>query len=130
MNGNMNDFYEKYINSPDESFQYDTQDIQDNKIWAVLSYVSILFILPLLVNDGKSRYGRYHANQGFILFLTELVAGLANLAIGWIPFLGSVIKTILSLIIIALMAYGIFNAANGKVKRLPFVGQLFDIFNR
>lgn len=71
MSNDFNDF----MNTPDDTGMYDTQDIQTNKVWAALSYVGILFILPLLVNGGQSRYAKYHANQGFILFLAEHCCG-------------------------------------------------------
>ena len=74
MSKDFNDF----MNTQDDSMLYDTQDVQNNKIWAALSYVGILFILPLLVNGGQSRYAKYHANQGFILFLAEAVVIIAN----------------------------------------------------
>ena len=44
MSKDFNDF----MNTQDDSMLYDTQDVQNNKIWAALSYVGILFILPLL----------------------------------------------------------------------------------
>ena len=74
MSNDFNDF----MNTPDDTGMYDTQDIQTNKVWAALSYVGILFILPLLVNGGQSRYAKYHANQGFILFLANIVVGIAS----------------------------------------------------
>ena len=54
MSNDFNDF----MNTPDDTGMYDTQDIQTNKVWAALSYVGILFILPLLVNGGQ--IGRAH----------------------------------------------------------------------
>lgn len=125
-----NNFYERYINTPDHSYEYDTQDIQDNKIFAILAYLWILFFLPLVVNGGQSRYGRFHANQGFILFLTSIVLAIAGAILGAIPFLGAVCQAILSLADLALVVLGIYNAATGKVKTLPFVGQLFHVFDK
>ena len=86
MSNDFNDF----MNTPDDTGMYDTQDIQTNKVWAALSYVGILFILPLLVNGGQSRYAKYHANQGFILFLANIVVGIASAILGKIPVLGAV----------------------------------------
>lgn len=126
MSKNFND----YLNTPDHSMMYDTQDIQDNKIWAALSYVGILFILPLLINGGNSKYGKFHANQGFILFLADIICSLATLVIGWIPFVGDFIRVILSLAVLALMILGIVNAATGKAKELPFIGGLLHVFDK
>ena len=126
MSKDFNDF----LNTPDNSAMYDTQDMQDNKIWAVLSYVGILFILPLLVNNGQSRYAKYHANQGFILFLAGVVAGIAGGILGMIPYLGAVLAAVLSLAVLALTIIGIINAANGKAKELPFIGGLLHVFDK
>ncbi len=130
MSNQSNDFYEKYINTPDQSYEYDTQDIHDNKVWAALSYLGILFILPLLVNGGKSRYGRFHANQGLILFLADLVCSIAGEILSWIPFIGTILQFILSIAVLLLMILGIYNAVTGKVKTLPFIGELFHAFDK
>lgn len=126
MSNDFNDF----MNTPDDTGMYDTQDIQTNKVWAALSYVGILFILPLLVNGGQSRYAKYHANQGFILFLTNIVVGIASAILGKIPVLGAILSALLSLASLALMIIGIINAANGKAKQLPLIGGLFHVFDK
>lgn len=126
MSNDFNDF----MNTPDDTGMYDTQDIQTNKVWAALSYVGILFILPLLVNGGQSRYAKYHANQGFILFLANIVVGIASTILGKIPVLGAVLSALLSLASLALMIIGIINAANGKAKQLPLIGGLFHVFDK
>ena len=41
MSNDFNDF----MNTPDDTGMYDTQDIQTNKVWAALSYVGILFAM-------------------------------------------------------------------------------------
>lgn len=126
MSKDFNDF----MNTQDDSMMYDTQDVQTNKVWAALSYVGILFILPLLVNGGQSRYAKYHANQGFILFLLNIVIGIVNAILGNIPVLGAIVSVLLSLASLALMILGIINAVNGKAKQLPLIGGLFHVFDK
>lgn len=126
MSKDINDF----LNTPDNSAMYDTQDIQDNKIWAALSYVGILFILPLLVNGGNSRYGKFHANQGFILFLADIACGIAGAILSLIPIIGGILSALLSLALLALTIIGIINAANGKAKELPLIGGLLHVFDK
>ncbi len=123
---NLNDM----LNTPDDSAMYDTQDIQDNKIWAALSYVGILFILPLLINGGSSRYAKYHANQGFILFLADIIAGIVGAILGLIPVLGGLLSALVSLCLLALMIIGIINGASGKAKQLPLIGGLLHVFDK
>ena len=126
MSKDFNDF----MNTQDDSMLYDTQDVHTNKVWAALSYVGILFILPLLVNGGQSRYAKYHANQGFILFLLNIVIGIVNAILGNIPVLGAIVSVLLSLASLALMILGIINAVNGKAKQLPLIGGLFHVFDK
>ncbi|MEI8042594.1 MAG: DUF4339 domain-containing protein [Verrucomicrobiota bacterium] len=41
----------------------DPADVDKNKIFAVLAYLGILFLVPLLAAK-ESRFARYHTNQG------------------------------------------------------------------
>ena len=50
----------------------ETLDIEHNKIFAVLAYIGVLFP-PLLLAAPRSRFARYHTNQGIVLFLSILV---------------------------------------------------------
>ncbi len=122
--------WKNIMNTTDRTYKYDAQDVKENKLWAALSYVVILFILPLCVNGGKSGYAKFHANQGFLLFLTELVCLLANAALGWIPVLGWIIRVLLILIVILFIIQGIINAVCGKARELPFIGNLLHVFDR
>ena len=76
------------------------------------------------------RYAKYHANQGFILFLAEAVVVIANAILGKIPLLGRILPALLSLAILALIIIGILNAANGKAKQLPLIGNLLHVFDK
>ena len=49
-------------------------------------------------------------------------------ALGWIPLVGWIIKTVLGLAVTILMVIGIVNAATGKAKELPFIGGLMHVF--
>lgn len=118
----------------DYTNQFDTQDVADNKVISVLAYIPLLFWLPL-VTGTKSRFGRFHANQGLILLLLYLVFVVANaiigLIFGWIPIVGGIISGLVSLVLwaleLALMIYGMVNTGNGRAKQLPIVGSLITI---
>ena len=69
-------------------------------------------------------------SQGFILFLANIVVGIASAILGKIPVLGAVLSALLSLASLALMIIGIINAANGKAKQLPLIGGLFHVFDK
>lgn len=118
------------FNTEDTTFEYDTQDVSDNKVFAILSYIGILFILPLIVHGGKSKFGRYHANQGFILFLADIIVAIVAKVLGYIPIVGGIVGWLLELCILALCIIGIVYAAQGKAKQLPLIGNLLHVFDK
>ena len=100
-----------------------------NKIFAVLAYLGILVLVPLLA-ARESRFARYHANQGLVLFITAIVCGIGggilSFVLAFIPVIGRIgclIWPAVWLGILALTIMGIINAANGQCKPLPVIGQ-------
>ncbi|WP_411344738.1 DUF4870 domain-containing protein [Paenibacillus sp. WLX1005] len=98
--------------------QGDPNDVQANKVMAILAY--ILFFVPLLA-ARNSPFAMYHANQGLVLFLLALAA---NVVAAIIPFIGWVLSPIVSIAVVVFMIIGIINAANGERKPLPFIGTI------
>lgn len=139
-NGNINfsaeDINEKIQNlnnTKDYTNEFDSADIQTNKGISILAYIYLLFLIPLL-GAPKSKFARFHSNQGLILFIFNLIYNIPLTIIitivNSIPYIGwiSFIFNILRIIPVILMVLGIINAANGKAKELPFLGK-FKIIN-
>ena len=103
------------------------QDSND-KVYGVLAYIGILFLVPLLA--GKSEFSRYHANQGLVLFIADIVLGIViGISAGVLSLLGivgvvlgGILSGVLGLCIFILMIMGIVHAANGEMKPLPIIG--------
>lgn len=100
----------------------DAKDAADNKVMAILAYLGILFLVPLLAAK-ESPFARFHANQGLLLF----IAGIALYVVYFIllmlvPMVG-LIFGITFLGILVLMIMGIMNAAQGQMKELPLIGK-------
>lgn len=94
-----------------------TSDAEENKAAGILAY--ILFFVPLLMAP-KSRFARYHANQGLLLLI---VAVAVNIIGTIIPFLGwLVILPVGMIAVFTLLVIGIINASNGVMKPLPIIG--------
>ena len=99
----------------------EAEDIEQNKVYAVVGYLGILFLVPLLAAPN-SRYARYHANQGIVLFLATVVVTGAFYVLGHIPFLGRVLGlagSVAWIVSLVFMVLGIVNAASGKCQPLP-----------
>lgn len=97
----------------------DQNDVQSNKVMAILAYFGILFLIPLLAAK-ESPYARYHTNQGLVLFLFTIVCGI----LGMIPKFGWIISSIGYLIGFVFFIIGVINAAGGKMKPLPMIGNI------
>ena len=102
----------------------DAADIEQNKVFAIIGYLGILFLVPLLAAPN-SRFARYHANQGIVLFIATVVVTGVFFVLGHIPVLGRVfgfVGYLVWLFAFVLMVLGIVNAANGKCQPLPVLG--------
>jgi uncharacterized membrane protein len=119
--------FDKIMDTPDTTGEYDTQDINDNKVFAILACFGILFWLPL-VAAPKSKFGRFWANQGLILLIFSIVCNIISKILSNIPVVGFIISTIIGIVELAYLVLGIIYAAQGKTKELPLIGGLFKAF--
>lgn len=92
---------------------------QKNIGLAIVAY--ILFFIPLLTEQKNDPFVKYHVKQGFLVFVAYIIV----MIIGQILFLYW-LTWLLNLAILGLIIVGIINAANGKEKPLPFIGQFAD----
>lgn len=108
---------------------FDAKDIEQNKKMAILAYLGILVLIPIL-GAKESPYARYHANQGLILCIAAILYSVAYsilssiiLAISWRLYWLVSILGFAGLVFAVLCILGIINAANGQAKELPFIGK-------
>jgi len=100
--------------------------MENKKNLAFLSYILILFLVPLII-DPKDEFLKFHAKQGIILlffFIAVFVIGAIVPFIGWFFIwpLG-----IFAWIILAI--FGIYNSLQGKKEYLPVIGKFADKLN-
>lgn len=96
---------------------FEGDDVEKNKVMAVLAY--IIFLVPLLAAK-ESKFAMYHTNQGLVLFLFAVAVNLVG---GIVPFVGwFVILPLGNLFIFVLAILGLINAAKGEAKPLPLIG--------
>ena len=108
--------------------RFDPQDVQQNKLMAILAYLGILVLVPIFTAK-ESKFAQFHANQGLVLFICEAAYGvvygvLRSILLGISHHLGFLVG-LLSLVYVAfvvLAVLGIVSAAGGKAKKLPVIG--------
>lgn len=122
----------------------DDADVQKNKGIALLSYLSLLFLIPLFAAK-HSEYTRFHVRQGATLCAASLAYAIVQAVLmailnsifrpelTWFgyrqhPFVSlvGVILGLASIFFLVLAIIGIVNAATGKRAELPVIGK-FDL---
>ena len=100
------------------------QDIEDNRALAVIGYLWIFCLIPLLAKKS-SPYAQFHAKQGVILALAWFflwVIGIVPL-LGWlIFFFGSIALMVVNLI-------AIIKAWHGEEWEIPHLYQYVKVLN-
>jgi uncharacterized membrane protein len=98
--------------------EFKTEDVLEGKLYAVLSYFSILCIVPLLFKK-KNTFVLAHGKQGLVLFVGE--TGVLVLSI-IVPGL----RDPLLFVLFALSFWGMIAALRGQFLKLPLVSRIAD----
>ena len=106
------------------------QDVEQNKVMAVLAYFGILVLIPILAAK-ESKFARFHANQGLILLITGVAYSIfVQVVIKIVAFISYALAGIVGialglawLLLLVLAIIGIINAVKGEFKQLPLIGQ-------
>lgn len=120
---------EQQNNQPVEKKQGNTAD--NKTIMAVVAY--ILFFIPLLTDDKKDPFIRYHVRQGLILFILAVIIWIFNGMIYSIfPFgmwyFARMISWVLNLAVLIFFILGVKNALSHKEEPLPIIGKFAEKF--
>lgn len=107
-------------NPVSEEKNADSKDVEDNKLIAALSYIGILFLVPLLAKKD-SPFAQFHAKQGLVIFIVEVISPFL------MPFLG--LGAILWLLAVIFSIWGLVNVFTGKMVKMPVVGDIAEKFN-
>ena len=100
----------------------DPSMVEEERIAAILSYIPFLCFIPLVnIHWKESKEARFHARQGIMLFLIELIAVLM--------LVDDLARFVFRAVLVgaaALSVAGVYFALQGKKYRLPFVSDLAD----
>ena len=121
----LNEKFDEFNNTNDSTDEFDSADIEQNRIIAVFAYLSWLVLVPIFAAKD-SKFARFHANQGLVLAIVEIFCGIvlgffSNLPlVGWIF---SLVGSLFGLVCLVFAVLGIVNAAGGRAKDLPIIGK-------
>ena len=99
-------------------------DETTRKILFALCYVwGILFFLPLILCKDDPRT-KLHANQGLVLLLAALVGNVLFGILTLVPYLGTILLSLLNLAIFIFAVLGIVSVITDKNEPLPLLGKI------
>ena len=99
-----------------ETVKSAVQSADQSKLLAGMSYISGLFLVPMLFAKDD-QFASFHAKQGLNLFVAGILGDIAGsmLGVGWIVTLAR----------LYMIFQGISNVANGRKRKLPYIGEIF-----
>lgn len=102
----------------------ETKDVQEGKIFALIGYLWILCLVPLLLKK-ENKFALFHAKQGLVLFICEIAVWI----IGIIPFLGWAICIAGSVACGVVSIIGMVQALMGNYWKIPVLGDYAEKIN-
>ncbi len=93
-------------------------DVEAAKGTAWLSYLGILWLIPLLTMK-ENTFAKFHVKQGIMLTIL-MVASWILVAI---PIIGWLADAVIWVFAIVMMIMGIVNSLNGKYWTMPIIGK-------
>jgi len=99
----------------------DRQDQQtlEGKPFAILAYISILCIIPLVLKKNHP-FVLSHARQGLVIFIAEVAIFILHIILGqWLLRLGMFICGVFSFV-------GMIAVLKGQVIKLPFISDIAE----
>ncbi|MDR1753333.1 MAG: zinc-ribbon domain-containing protein [Eubacterium sp.] len=113
----------KDLNNTDEfTNEFSPDDIENTKGVSILSYLGILFIIPLIMYPN-SKFAKFHINQGIVFFIFSVIASALSGILAFIPVIGWISIAVIYLVLLIFMILGIVNSATGRAKELPLIGK-------
>lgn len=97
---------------------FSKEDILDGKMYAVLAYLSIFCILPLIIKKNNA-FVLSHGRQGLVLFVAEVAALVISIVFPWgfRPLL---------FILFGFSFWGMVTAIRGQFIELPFIARIAE----
>lgn len=96
------------------------EEIREGAGLGALSYVFFLWILVFFFKKDNA-FAHYHAKQGLVLFILEIVAFFFLV---FLPFFGILIYYVGMPLFLLSSLYGIYSALTGKLCKIPVVSKL------
>ncbi len=96
----------------------------DRKIYAFLAtFLSIIGFIIAIITKREDRYVMYYAKQSLVIFIIGVIASIIQGFFVFIPIIGWMINTALSILVFILWIVSWIYALSGETKPVPVIGE-------
>lgn len=102
----------------------DQSTIDEGKTMAIISYITLIgtLVAYLMNNDKKNEFAKFHIGQALRAWLTGIVVSIIASVLVMVTGVG--ILSYLGYTGLVLAILGLINAMNGKMEKIPLVGDI------
>ncbi len=100
----------------------DLTGLDSNVLMASMSYIGVLVLIPLISRATKNPFIKFHAKQGLVILVGEIIALIAS---SWLSSLGGLL---FALMLVASIV-GLFTSLHGEKRYIPGIGTIADLFS-
>ena len=103
---------------PESKGKISREDILDGKMYAVLAYLSIFCIVPLILKKNNA-FVLSHGRQGLVLFVAEVATLVISIVFPW------AFRPLL-FVLFGFSFWGMVTAIRGQCVELPFIARIAE----
>lgn len=95
-------------------------EVQEGKFFAVIAYISFFCIVSLVLKKDN-KFSLYHAKQGLVLFVFEVLCFILSvIPVFWL------IRAFIILFFFLVALLGILHSLQGRCARIPVLSEIAD----
>jgi len=107
----------------------DEKDVEEGKVFAILSYVLgflglPFFLVPLIMRNNT--FSLYHSKQCLMIWLVAVAGSVISSVLVAVFCLGIITALVLAVFLVVVEIIGMINASKGEMKPLPLIGTYAD----
>lgn len=100
------------------------------KLLAAVSYLSVLFVVPLVLVEEDDTFTAYHIRHGFMLFIVTILANVLFVFLDIITYgyTSMYLGRLFNIAVVVASIYGMVSALRGKTYRILGISNLLEVF--
>ncbi len=95
----------------------------NKKTTGIVAYITFIGLIVAFC-AGDKEGAKFHLNQALVIVLAQLAMSVVSFALGFVPIVGGIIATVISLFLFICWLLGLISAIKEEEKEVPLLGQI------